>query len=201
MRRILIVVLLAAAVVVVVSACSSGTDSSGTDDSGEPSTPEATSASAGGGSSALSNIEAADERAMEWNEDAELYSIASATPQLDAEGNSPGWLYTYVSGSAGAVATVSYEGGAVGMDPEQELPEADVEFLTQSALPPAEELLDSPEALEESEEVGAVLEENPESETAAGLDAVSGGEPVWRFSTIQGEERVEESAPALAGGS
>ncbi len=188
MRRIFIVVLLAVAAVVV-SACSS-----------EPSSPEGAS-SGGSGTTALSNIEAADERAMEWNEDAELYAIAALTPQLDAGGSSPGWLYTYVSESAGAVASVSHEDGEAAVDPEQELPEADIEFLSENALPPAGELLDSSEAIEESEEVGAVLEENPSSETAAGLDSVSGGEPVWRFSTIRDDERVEESVPALDGGS
>lgn len=162
--------------------------------------PETTAESAGG-ATALAGVEEADERASEWNEDAELYAIASATPQLDAEGNSPGWLYTYVSESAGAVATVSVEGGAVAMDPEQELPEADIGFLSENALPPAGELLDSSEAIERSEEIGAILEENPGAETAAGLDSVSGGEPVWLFSTVQGEERVEERIPALAGGS
>ncbi|MBA2693636.1 MAG: hypothetical protein H0U65_14290 [Rubrobacter sp.] len=187
MRKMLMVILL---VFVVASGCS---------EADTPTVvPEETTA--GGGSTALSNVEAADERAAEWNGDAELYAIAAATPQLDAEGNSPGWLYTYVSESAGAVATVSYEGGSVGMDPEQELPEEDIAFLSESALPPAEELLDSGEALEEAGEVGAVLEGNPGSETAAGLDSVSGGEPVWRFSTIQGEERVEESVPAVVGG-
>jgi hypothetical protein len=189
MRKMLMVILLA----VVASGCS---------EADTPTVvPEETTA--GGGSTALSNVEAADGRAAEWNEDAELYAIAAATLRLDAEGNSPGWLYTYVSESAGAIATVSYEGGSggsVGMDPEQELPEEDITFLSESALPPAEELLDSGEALEEAGEVGAVLEGNPGSETAAGLDSVSGGEPVWRFSTIQGEERVEESVPAVVGG-
>lgn len=165
----------------------------------EPSVPEGTS-SGGGGATAFSNVEAADEQAVEWNEDAELYAIAAATPRLDAEGNSPGWLYTYVSESAGAVATVSYEDGSVGMDPEQELPEEDISFLSESALPPPDELLDSGEALEEAGEVLSVLEDDPGLETAAGLDSVSGGEPVWRFSTIRGEERVEESVSAAGGG-
>lgn len=181
-----------------VSACSSGGDPSGDGGGASESTsPEG----AAEGSTALSNVEAASERAMEWNEDAEMYSVASATPQLDAEGNSPGWLYTYVSESAGVVATVSVEDGVVAMDPEQELPEADIAFLSESALPPPEELLDSSEAVGQSEEVGAVLEESPESETAAGLDSVSGGEPVWILSTLQGEERVEERVPAVDGGS
>jgi hypothetical protein len=162
-----------------------------------PVVPEQTTAE---GSTALSNVEAADERAAEWNEDAELYAIAAATPQLDAGGTSPGWLYTYVSESAGAVATVSVEENTVGIDPEQELPEEDITFLSESALPEAGELLDSDEALEQAEEVSAVLESSPDTETAAGLDSVSGGEPMWRFSTIQDEERVEESVPAVGGG-
>lgn len=177
-----------------VSACSSGGDGAP-----EPSVTESTSSD--GGSTALSNVEAADGRAMEWNGDADLYSIASATPQLDAEGRSPGWLYTYVSESAGSVATISVEDDVVAMDPAQELPEADVSFLAENALPDDAELLDSSDAIGESEEVGAILEETPDSETAAGLDSVSGGEPVWRFSTIRGEERVEETVPAVEGGS
>lgn len=187
MRRIYIFILLMAALSV--SACSS-----------EP-TGSSTAAESAGGSTALSNAEEAEERAGEWNEDAQLYAVAAATPQLDAEGNAPDWLYTYVSESAGAVATVSYESGAIAMDPEQELPEADIGFLTENALPPVEELIDSSEAIEEAADVGAILEEEPGAETAAGLDSVSGGEPVWRFSTIQGEERVEEQVPALSGGS
>lgn len=196
MRKMFLFALLAAAVVAASGCSESGTPA-------EPSAPEATSSSSGGGSgtTALSSIEAADGRAMEWNGDAELYAIASAAPRLDAAGNSPGWLYTYVSESAGAVATVSHEGGAVAMDPEQELPEADIEFLSESALPPAGELLDSSEALEDAGGVAAVLDEEPSAETAAGLDSVSGGEPVWRFSTLRGGERVEESVPAVSAGS
>ncbi len=182
------------AVAFAVSACSSGGN-------GAPEPSVAESTSSGGGSTALSNVEAADERAVEWNEDADLYSIASATPQLDAEGRSPGWLYTYVSESAGSVATISVEDGVVAMDPEQELPEADINFLADNALPDADELLDSSDAIKESGEVGTILEENPNSETAAGLDSVSGGEPVWRFSTIRNEERVEKTVPAVKGGS
>ncbi|CAN5600524.1 MAG: hypothetical protein M3494_06265 [Actinomycetota bacterium] len=188
MRKIFMVIFLAVA----------ATGCSEADTPTEPSVFEGTSS--GGGTTALSNVEAADERAVEWNEDAELYAIAAATPQLDAGGNSPGWLYTYVSESAGSVATISYEGGSVGMDPEQELPEEDISFLSESALPPPGELLDSSEALEEAGEVGAALEEDPGLETAAGLDSVSGGEPMWRFSTIRGEERVEESVSATGGG-
>jgi hypothetical protein len=191
MRKILAFVLMA--VVFAVSGCSG--------DGGSPEPSVAEESAAKDGSTALSNVEAADERAAEWNEDAELYSIASATPELGAEGNSPGWLYTYVSGSAGSVATVSVEDGTVAMDPEQELPEADINFLGENALPEAGELLDSSEAIEETEEVRTILEEEPASETAAGLDSVSGGEPVWRFSTIRGEERVEETVPAVEGGS
>ncbi|MGH3090241.1 MAG: hypothetical protein ACRDSJ_23405 [Rubrobacteraceae bacterium] len=154
----------------------------------------------GGGVAALSGVEAANERASEWSEDAELYAVATATPSLDAEGNSPVWLYTYVSESAGAVATFPVEDGEAGMDPEQELPEPDIDFLSENALPPADELIDSSEAVDETEEVGVVLEENPGAEVSVGLDSVSGGEPVWIFSTIRGEERVDERVPALAEG-
>lgn len=175
------------------AACSSG-------NGGSPESASTVESAGDPGSTAFANIEAANERAEEWNEDAQLYAVAAATPRLDTRGRSPGWFYTYVSESAGAVASVSVEGGEVAMEPAQELPGADISFLSENALPPAEELLDSSEAITESEEIGAVLEENPEARTAAGLDSVSGGEPVWLFSTIRGEERIEERVPAVSGG-
>ncbi len=146
---------------------------------------------------ALSGLEAADEAAVGWQEDAGLYAVAAATPTLNAEGESPSWLYTYVSESAGAVASVTYsEAEGARLDPAQELPEADITYISDNLLPEPASLTDSTEAIEAAREVGSALEENPEAEASAGLDSFSGNGPEWIFATAQGEERIEERVPA-----
>ncbi|AHY45382.1 Hypothetical Protein RradSPS_0099 [Rubrobacter radiotolerans] len=151
----------------------------------------------GEGVAAFSGLEAAGEEATGWQEDAELYAVASATPSLDSEGNSPSWLYTYVSESAGAVASVVYEGDQARIDPAQELPEADINYILENTLPPPEELLDSGEAVEDAQDVLSALEEEPGVAASAGLDSFSGEGPEWIFSTTRGEERVEDRVPAV----
>lgn len=150
---------------------------------------------------ALEWLPAADGLAADWRQDAELYSVASLA-SVDAGGTAQGWLYSYVSESAGAVASVAVIGGRPDLDPGsgiQQLPEPDVEHIRSNALPAPEDLVDSPEALEQSEDVGPHLRENPGAEAAAGLDSFSGGEPVWILSTTRDGERLEERVPAAAG--
>lgn len=170
-------------------ACSSGDDaSSGGGTSGQH---------GGEGVPALAGVETAGERASEWSDDARLYAIAVATPRLDEEGKSPGWLYTFVSESKGAVATISVEGEKVEMDPAQELSEADIRDILDHTLPSAGGLLDSTEAIEEATRVVDVLEEDPEAQASAGLDSFSGGgEPAWIFAATRDGERIEEKVPA-----
>lgn len=151
----------------------------------------------GEGVAAFSGLEAAEAEATGWQPDAELYAVASATPSLDSEGGSPSWLYTYVSESAGAVASVVYEGDQARIDPAQELPETDISYILENTLPPPEELRDSGEAIEEARDVLAAIEEEPGVAASAGLDSFSGEGPEWIFSTTRGEERVEDRVPAV----
>lgn len=148
---------------------------------------------------ALPGVEEADRLAADWREDAELYAIASIVPKVDAGGRSPGWLYTYVSPSAGAVASVSLVGGEAIITQEQPLPEPQIRDIVANTLPPPDELLDSPEAMEAAEGVRALLERRPGAEVSAGLDSFSTEDPVWIFSAVDGEERVEEKITALRG--
>lgn len=173
----------------------SGTAQTSSSEVDAPTIPEGTERVA-----ALDGVEEADRAATGWREDAELYAIASVAPQVDAEGSAPGWLYTYVSPSAGAVASVSVAGGEAELTPEQGLPDEQIEDISNNTLPPPGGLLDSPEAMEMAGEVREVLREDPESQTSAGLDSFSGGRPVWIFSTVKGDERVEERVPAAEGG-
>lgn len=149
---------------------------------------------------ALSGIGAAEEEAAGWQEDAELYAIAAATPRLDAGGESPSWLYTYVSESAGGVASVAYSGAeGARLEPAQELPEADIEYIARNVLPEASSLTDSTQAIGRTEQVGGALGEDPGIAASAGLDSFSGGCPEWIFATTRGEDRVEERVPAVEG--
>lgn len=145
---------------------------------------------------ALAGAEEADRLAAGWREDAELYAIASMTPQVDAEGRAPGWLYSYVSPSAGAVAIVPVIGGKAEPSPEQQLPEEQVEEISENVLPPPEELLDSPEAMARADEVREVLQREPEADASAGVDSFSSEDPTWIFATASGDERVEERITA-----
>jgi hypothetical protein len=148
---------------------------------------------------ALSGVEEADRLAAGWREDAELYAIASIVPEVDANGRSPGWLYTYVSPSAGAVASVSLASGEATITPEQTLPEPQIRDIAANTLPPPDELLDSPEAMQAAEGVRALLERRPAAQVSAGLDSFSTEDPVWIFSAADGEQRVEEKITALRG--
>ncbi|MGI8649046.1 MAG: hypothetical protein ACR2KW_01515, partial [Rubrobacter sp.] len=115
-------------------------------------------------------------------------------------GESPSWLYTYISESASAVASVTYsEAEGPRLDPAQQLPEADVSYITENVLPDTSQLTNSTEAIGQTDEVLAALEEDPGIAASAGLDSFSGGEPQWIFATTQGEERVEERVPAVGG--
>jgi len=149
---------------------------------------------------AFSGLGEADGVAEGWRGDARLYAIASLSP-VDAEGRSAGWLYSYVSEEAGAVAGVSVSRGEVRLEPEQKLPATDIREISRNVLPSAEGLIDSPEAVAGSEDLSAVLRENPEADSAAGLDSFSGGEPAWILSAVNGGgERVEVFVPATRGG-
>ncbi|MGI8649478.1 MAG: hypothetical protein ACR2KW_03740, partial [Rubrobacter sp.] len=179
----------------VVSGCSGGSEGWGSEGQGsESSDLAAMSAPAEGESvAALEGVEAANKTATGWQDDARLYAIAAATPRLDAGGESPSWLYTYVSESAGAVASVTYsEAEGARLDPAQQLPEADISYITENVLPDTSQLTNSTEAIDRTDEVLATLEEDPDISASAGLDSAPGGEPQWIFATTQGEERVEE---------
>lgn len=156
-----------------------------------PTVPEGTLRTA-----AFSGVKKAEEVAAEWREDAELYAVASPAPQVDAEGRSPGWLYTYVSKSAGVVASVTVAGEKAKLAPEQELPEDQIRDISKNLLPSPEQLKDSSEAIQEAGEVREVLESDKEAKATAGLDSFSSGGPVWIFSAAQGDERVEQKIPA-----
>ncbi len=146
---------------------------------------------------ALAGVAEADSIAREWEEDAELYAVASIAPRVDAEGRSPGWLYTYVSPSAGAVASVSLAGEEAEITPAQELPEVQIQDIAQNVLPSPERLIDSPDAIDAAPDVLEVIEGSPGAQVSAGLDSFSSEEAVWILSTATEEERVEEKVPAL----
>lgn len=145
---------------------------------------------------AFSGVKKAEDAAAGWREDAELYAVASPAPEVDASGKSPGWLYTYVSKSAGAVASVTVAGEKAKLAPEQELPEDQIGDISKNLLPSPEQLKDSSEAIQEAGKVRKVLESDEDAKTTAGLDSFSSEEPVWIFSTAQGDERVEQKIPA-----
>jgi hypothetical protein len=146
---------------------------------------------------ALASVPEADEIAREWEGDAELYAVASIAPRVDAEGRAPGWLYTYVSPSAGAVASVSLAGAEAEITPPQELPEVQIQDITDNVLPPPDRLIDSSQAIAEAPQVLEVVEGSPGAQVSAGLDSFSSEDAVWILSTTAGEERVEQKVPAL----
>lgn len=146
---------------------------------------------------ALAGIAEADGIAREWEEDAELYAVASIAPRVDAEGRSPGWLYTYVSPSAGAVASVSLAGEEAEITQAKELPEVQIQDISRNVLPPPERLIDSPEAIAAAPEVLEVIEASPGAQVSAGLDSFSSEEAVWILATATEDERVEEKVPAV----
>ena len=147
-------------------------------------------------STALSGVGKADKVASGWHEDAGLYAVASLAPEVDEAGRSTGWLFTYVSKSSGTVASVAVTDKGAKLAPEQELPEDQIQDISQNLLPPPEELKDSPKAIKEATKVRKVLEGGKDVQASAGLDSFSSEEPAWIFSTTQGDERVEEKVPA-----
>jgi hypothetical protein len=149
---------------------------------------------------ALSEVEKADGAASGWNKDAALYAIASITPQVDAKGRAPGWLYSYVSPSAGAVVSVSIQGKTVELEPQQKLPSDQIKDISNHALPSAGKLLDSSEAIKKAGKVTKALESKPGTDASAGLDSFSSESPVWIFALAQSGQRVEEKITATRSG-
>lgn len=176
----------------------------------EPPPPEETAGDAPappepGGSevSALSGVEAAERAASGWSADAQLYSITNApTFPVTAEGRSEGWLYSFVSSSAGEIAMIEgtdEQAQVVNVAPQ---PEPLVQRISGNTLPPTDQLLDSTEAVERAPEYQSYLQENPGAGTSAGLDAASAqdpeaaGEPTWFL--IVPETGLQERVDATA---
>lgn len=198
-RRAKYAILLVLALLLSLSACSTAQEPA--PDAGAPASSDGTSEipvppEGAPASGALSGVEEAGKVAAGWREDAGLYAVASLAPEVDAGGRSTGWLFTYVSESSGTVASVAVTGEKARLAPEQELPEKQIRDISQNLLPPPEELKDSSEAIRDATEVREVLEGEKDVRASAGLDSFSSEEPVWIFSTAQGEERVEEKVPA-----
>ncbi len=141
-----------------------------------------TNAEGQGPSTALSGgLEEARERAKSWNEDAELYAIASVPATVNAAGENGGWLYSFVSESAGAVISVPYTGGRLRQAQGQQLPEGQIRRISGDTLSTGD-LVDSSEAIQRSDDVKSYLENNPQAGASAGLDSGSGDEPEWILS-------------------
>lgn len=152
----------------------------------ETAAPEETTAgqgdSNGGDTTALSGgLEEARSEAESWNEDAEIYAIASLRPKMNAEGENAGWLYSFVSESEGSIISIPYRNGEIQNTQGQELPAEQIDRLTELTLP-VEDLVDTPEAVQRSEEVRNYLEENPQAGASAGVDSASRDEPEWILS-------------------
>jgi hypothetical protein len=141
-----------------------------------------TNSEAQGPSTALSGgLEEARERAKSWNEDAELYAIASVPATVNAEGENSGWLYSFVSESAGAVISVPYTNDRLRQAQGQQLPEGQIRRISGDTLSTGD-LVDSSEAIQRSDDVKSYLENNPQTGASAGLDSGSGDEPEWILS-------------------
>lgn len=147
-----------------------------------------------GMSTALEGIEEAQSEAESWNEDAELYSIVSRPPDVNAQGENSGWQYAFVSESGEAIALIFYRGGESQGLQEQPVPGAQAETISSDALPVGN-LVDSSEALERSGEVQNYLEENPDSGISASVDSASSDEPEWILQAQQGQ--LNERVPAV----
>lgn len=133
-------------------------------------------------STALSGgLDEARSEAESWSSDAELYAIASLRPTMNVDGENEGWLYSFVSESEGAVISIPYRGGEVQSARGQELPPEQIDRLTELTLP-VEDLVDTSEAVQRSEEVRSYLEENPQAGASAGVDSASRDEPEWILS-------------------
>lgn len=168
------------------------------------STPETTASTTGqdtasnpedsDGVTALSGgLGEARETAESWNDDAELYGIASLRATMNAEGENGGWLYSFVSESTGSVISVPYIDGQLRNAQGQELPEGQIRRIAGDTLSTGE-LVDSPEAVQRSDEVRNYLQENPEAGASAGLDSGSGDEAEWILSIPS--EALQDRVPA-----
>ena len=150
-------------------------------------------------STALEGVEAARSAAEEWNEDAELYAIA-AQPQgnqlsVNAQGESGGgWLYSFISESASQTLSVPYVDGEVQDAQGQSFPEQQLQRISEDTLS-VDELVDSSEAMSQTEEVQSYLEENPGAGASAGVDSGTSDEPEWIFSVPQ--NGLQERVPAV----
>ena len=100
---------------------------------------------------------------------------------MNVEGENAGWLYSFVSESDGSVISIPYSGGEVRNVQAQELPPDQIERIAGDTLS-TEELVDTPEAVQRSEEIRSYLEENPQAGGSAGVDSASGDEPEWILS-------------------
>lgn len=157
-------------------------------------TPEAEEASSGGTTALSGGLDAARSEAESWNEDAELYAIASLRPTVNAEGENEGWLYSFVSESQNAVVSLPYSDGEVRATQGQELPEEQIELIASDTLPVGD-LIDSPEAIQQSEDVQSYLQENPEAGVSASVDSASNEEPEWIL--IVPQEGLQDRVPAV----
>lgn len=150
--------------------------------------------------SALSVAGEAGRLASTWRPDAKLYAIAALTP-VGVDGKAQGWLFTYVSESAGSTASISVVGGKPDLDPAlgiQQLPRADIQNILRHILPPPGSILDSTQAMQQAQKVRGYLESNPKAEVSMGLDSFSSPQPIWIITTIEDKQRVEERINALS---
>lgn len=150
-------------------------------------------------STALEGLEAAQSEAEEWNEDAELYAIA-AQPRgnelaVNAQGESSGgWLYSFISESASETLSVPYVGGEAQEAQGQSFPQEQLENIAGDTLP-VDDLVDSPQAMSQTQEVQSYLEENPEAGASAGVDSGTSDEAEWIFSVPQ--DGMQDRVPAV----
>lgn len=169
---------------------------------GAPATTEETTAqdaaaaqeSSGSSTAFGAGLEAARNEAESWNQDAELYAVASLQPNVDAQGESDSWLYSFVSESAGAVISIPYSGGSLRSGQGQELPGGQIRRIAGDTLSTGE-LVDTPQAIQRSEKVRRYLRENPRSGASAGLDSASADEPEWILSVPA--EGIQERVSAV----
>lgn len=155
--------------------------------------PQNDSASPGPSTALSGGLGEARERAESWNDDAELYGIASLQATVNAKGKNEGWLYSFVSDSTGSVISVPYVDGQLRNAQGQELPEGQIRRIVEDTLP-ISELVDSSEAIKRSDEVRSYLQENPEAGASAGLDSGSGNEAEWILSVPS--EALQDRVPA-----
>lgn len=152
-----------------------------------------------GMNTALEGLEEARSEAKSWNEDAELYAMV-AQPQgnqlsVNAQGESGGgWLYSFISESASQTLSVPYVDGEVQQAQGQDFPEQQLQRISEDTLP-IDDLVDSSEAMSQTEEVQSYLEENPDAGASAGVDSGTSDEPEWIFSVPQ--DGMQERVPAV----